>query len=133
MTSASDIIRSLVGKITVGEKVIELVEETHKSILVALMNLATSTVGNSDAVASAELINEFISDVKVAELKDYTFSVSDGVKTAEFNGLVLRTLASVWGECKVEWHVVRGGKRSVTKDSIISLSDMANFYSAESD
>ena len=122
---ASDIVRELVGRILVGDKIIDLVESTHKAILVALMNLATSTVGNSDAADSAKLINEFISDVKVSELKDYQFEVSDGVKTAVFQGDVLRILASVWGMCDVTWHVTRGGKRQAAQAEVTKLGSLS--------
>jgi hypothetical protein len=123
--NSKDITRILSGTITFGENVINLVEDTHKAILIALMNLATSTIGNSDAASSAELINEFISDVKVSDLKDYTFVVTDNVKTATFNGDVLRTLASVWGLASVEWHVTRGGKREASKAETVKLGELS--------
>ena len=122
---SEDITRELSGKIGIGDKIIELVESTHKAILVALMNLATSTVGNSDAKSSAEIINDFIADVKVSDLASYTFEVTDNVKTASFDGQTLRTLASVWGLCKVTWHVVRGGKRATVKADTVKLSDLS--------
>ena len=122
---SSEIERILSGKILIGDKVIELVESAHKSVLVALMNIATSTIGNSDAVASAEIVESFISDVKVTELKDYTFEVTDNVKTATFNGQVLRTLVSVWGLCDVTWHVVRGGKRAQAKVEVTKLGSLS--------
>ena len=122
---AADIIRELFGKITVGEKIIALTVEAHNSILIALMNLATSTAGNSDAKKSAETILDFISDIKVSDLEKYTIEVGDGVKTATFNGKALRDLASVWGEVKVVWHVTRGGKRATATVDTVKLSDLS--------
>ncbi len=121
---SEDIDRILSGTVDTGEKVIQLDTESHKSVLVALMNLATSTIGNSDAEASAELITDFISDVKVSDLKGYTFTVTDNVKTAVFSGEVLRTLASIWGQCVVEWHVTRGGKRQAAEVDTIKLGSL---------
>ena len=121
---ASDIIRELFGKIMIGEKVIALTVEAHNSILIALMNLATSTAGNSDAKKSSETILDFISELKVSELEDYTIEVGDGVKTAVFNGKALRDLAMVWGDVKVTWHVTRGGKRATASVDNVKLSDL---------
>lgn len=122
--SASDIVRELFGNISIGEKVIALTVEAHNSILEALMNLATSTAGNSDAEKSAETILSFISEIKVSELVDYTIEVGDGVKTASFNGKVLRDLANVWGLVTVTWHVTRGGARSTSKAEVVKLGEL---------
>lgn len=124
MARAADIVRELFGKISIGEKVIQLTVEAHNSILVALMNLATSTAGNSDAVKSSECILAFIDDIKVSDLGDYTIEVGDGVKTATFNGKVLRDLALVWGLVEVTWHVTRGGKRQQTAVESVKLADL---------
>ena len=125
MTKASEIIRELFGKISIGEKIIELTVEAHNSILVAMMNLATSTAGNSDAAKSGETILAFVSDIKVGDLGDYTFEVGDGVKTATFNGKILRDLALLWGMVEVEWHVTRGGKRQAAVVDAVKLSDLS--------
>jgi hypothetical protein len=86
------------------------------------MNLATSTVGNSDSLASAELINSFISGEKDSDLPNYTFQVTDGIKTASFNGAILKTLASVWGMVTIEWHVTRGGRRETESAPVPTMS-----------
>ena len=122
--NSSEIDRILSGKVDTGEKVIELDSASHKSVLVALMNLATSTIGNSDALASAVIVSEFISDVKVKDLESYTFEVTDLVKTAKFDGQVLRTLASIWGLCDVTWHVTRGGKRAQVQAATVKLGTL---------
>lgn len=124
MASAKDIIKELWGRITVGEKVIDLSASAHNSMLVALMNLATSTAGNSDATKSAEMVLSFIDDIKVNDLDTYTFEVGDGIKTASFNGKNLRDLALVWGSVSVEWHVSRGGKRQASEVDTIKLAEL---------
>ena len=121
---SSEIDRILSGKVDTGEKVIELNSASHKSVLVALMNLATSTIGNSDARTSAVIVFEFISDVEVEDLESYTFEVTDLVKTATFDGQTLRTLASIWGKCSVIWHVTRGGKRSQAQITTVKLGTL---------
>lgn len=125
MTNSSEIERILSGEVDTGSKVIQLDTENHKSVLVALMNLATSTIGNSDASASAELVAEFISDVKVKDLETYTFQVSDNVKTATFSGDVLRALTQIWGMCEVVWHVTRGGKRAQATIDVAKLGSLS--------
>lgn len=122
---ASEIVRELFGKISIGDKIIALTVEAHNSILLGLMNLATSTAGNSDAEKSAETILDFIGDIKVGDLGLYTIEVGDGVKTATFNGKILRDLALVWGSVKVEWHVTRGGKRAQAEVETVKLADLS--------
>lgn len=121
---SEEIDRILSGKVDTGEKIIELTSDLHKSVLVALINLATSTIGNSDAESSAEVVADFISDVKVKDLESYTFTVTDNIKTAVFSGEILRTLTQIWGQAKVTWHVTRGGKRAVSKAESVKLGSM---------
>ena len=125
MTAKKASERILSGTIQVGDSVIQLVAETHKAILSALFNLTTSTVGNTDALQSAEVINEFISDIKVADLVNYTFTIEDEVKRVSFNGANLSQLAKVWGLVEVDWLVTRGGKREVESKPIVKLSQLA--------
>ena len=124
MASAKDIVRKLWGRITVGDKVIELTSEAHNSMLIALMNLATSTAGNSDATKSAEMVLSFIDDIKVSDLEGYSFEVGDGIKTARFNGTDLRDLSQVWGSVVITWHVSRGGKRQASEVDTIKLAEL---------
>jgi hypothetical protein len=125
MTAKKASERILSGTIQVGDSVIQLVAETHKAILSALFNLTTSTVGNTDALASAEVISEFISDIKVADLVNYTFTIEDEVKRVSFNGANLAQLTKVWGLVEVDWLVTRGGKREVESKPIVKLSQLA--------
>ena len=126
MTAKKASQRILTGLITFGENVISLTAESHKSILTALFNLTTSTVGNSDALQSAEIIRDFISDIKVSDLSDYTFMISDEVKEVSFNGADLNQLIKVWGLVEVNWLVTRGGKRESTSQPKVKLTDLTS-------
>ena len=122
---ASDITRILTCTIKIGRKVINLTEERHKTVLISLMNVIFSTVGNSDAAESSEEITSFLSDVDQTELGKYKFHLSDLVKEAEFTGATLQALTSVWGNVKVRWNVTRGGKRAVKESAKVRLSDLS--------
>ena len=126
MTAKKASERMLSGSIKVGDKIISLTAEAHKAVLSALFNLTTSTVGNSDAIESAEVIREFISDIKVSDLGLYTFMISDEVKEVEFNGADLNVLIKVWGLVEVNWLVTRGGARTQVSQPKIKLTELAS-------
>ena len=126
MTAKKASKRILSGLITFKDEIITLTSESHKSILSALFNLTTSTVGNSDALQSAEIIADFISEIKVADLTDYTFMISDEVKEVSFNGLNLNQLVKVWGLVEVKWLVSRGGARESTSTPTVKLTDLTS-------
>lgn len=122
---ASDITRVLSCTIKIGRKIINLTEEAHKTVLISLMNVIFSTVGNSDAGESKDEIDSFLSDVDSAELVNYKFFLTDLVKEATFTGLELQALTSVWGKVKVEWNVDRGGKRAQKESVKVKLSALS--------
>jgi hypothetical protein len=127
MPKASDITRILSGWIKIGRKTINLNEDDHKSILTALFNILTSTVGNTDALESAELIQEFVSDVESDKLMKAEFFITDLVKEVYFTGADLNQLVNVWGSptVKVNWLVERGGKRAQTKATVTKLGSLS--------
>lgn len=119
---ASDIERIMTCKITKDDgNIITLTEDSHLAVLNGLMNILQSTIGNSDAERSQEDVADFISDVKVAKLNQYTFELTDLVKTVIVSGETLRALTQVWNSAVVDWHVERGGKRNQPKESAAKL------------
>ena len=117
--------RILSAVIEFGEKVIELNESDHKAILSALMILLGSAVNHSDAESSGKVILEFLADVKRGDLKDYNFTVTDGVKSMSATGDQIIKLADVFSVGVVtEWHVERGGSRAGSTKTIAKLGSM---------
>ena len=123
--SASEITRILSASFTFGDKVINLVEDTHKSVLIGLMNILQSHAGNSDAENARETVSEFISDVKVSEFKQYQIVVTDQVKTCTATGETLINLINAWGLVATTWNVSRGGKRQVSKVAPAKLGKLS--------
>jgi len=121
---ASEITRILSAVFQFGETIIKLNEENHKAVLAGLLNILTSYAGNNDAIASRETVMDFISDVKVSEMKQYQITVSDEVKTVSCDGETLLNLLNAWGQVSTEWHVDRGGKRQYTKESPAKLGSL---------
>lgn len=124
MPKASDITRILSATFTFGEKVISLSEDTHKSVLLGLLNVLTSHPGNSSAVASRIAVLEFISDVDPDKFLTYEITLTDEVKNVTCVGQDLVNLLSAWGHVITTWNVDRGGKRSVSKTAPASLGSM---------
>lgn len=124
MPKASDIVRILSATFTFGKRVIALTEDTHKSVLLGLLNVLTSHAGNSSAVASRVAVMEFISDVDPEKFLKYQITLTDEVKNVVCTGQDLVNLLNAWGRITTTWNVDRGGKRSVTKESPASLGSM---------
>jgi hypothetical protein len=120
MPKAEDITRLYEGTIKIGKKVIQLTESAHKAILVSLMNLTCSAITNGDAGQAGEMILEFLSDVKKADLPNYEFQFTDQVKEVTIDGLTLHQLASLFNaeSVSIDWKVSRGGKRSIKKETV---------------
>jgi len=117
--------RAMSAVITFGEKIINLTESDHKAILQALMILLGSPINHSDAEVSGKDVLEFLSDVRVTDLKDYTFQVTDQVKTMTASGDQIRGLATAYSVGVItEWHVTRGGSRAGSKKNVVKLSQL---------
>ena len=122
---ASEIERILSCEIIKDEgTIINLDEASHLAVLNGLMNVLQSTIGNSDAERSQEDVSDFISDVKVSELNEYQFTLTDQIKTVVVSGQTLRALVNVWTNAVVTWHVTRGGKRAQTKSPVSKLGSL---------
>lgn len=125
MPKASEITRELSGTITVGDNEISLTESEHKAILQALIVLLASPPNHSDAKSAGELVSEFISDVKVSDLENYWFKVSDNVKEMLASGKQIRFLALAYAmEVETTWMVDRGGARSGSKKEVKPLTSL---------
>ena len=125
MSSKNDRPRIYTASFTLGKKSIELAEETHKAVILALLNVLTSFAGNNDAVASRETVMDFISDVKPAEFKQYQIMVSDNYKVTSCTGETLLHLLDSWGLVDTKWLVDRGGKRVYEKETPASLGSLS--------
>ena len=118
--------RVLSAVITAGGKVINLTEANHKAVLQALMILVGSAINHSDAESSGKVVLEFLSDVKVSDLKDYTFEITDQVKTMVASGDQISTLAKVYSVGVVTtWNVERGGSRAGAERKIVKLAELS--------
>lgn len=104
--------------------IVNLTEASHLAVLNGLMNILQSTIGNSDAERSQEDIQNFVSDVKVAKLNKYQFTLTDQIKTVVVSGETLRALMNVWSNASVTWHVTRGGKRAQPKIETAKLGSL---------
>lgn len=122
---ASDIERIMTCEIIKDDGVIvNLTEESHLAVLNGLMNILQSTIGNSDSERSQEDVQNFVSDVKVAKLNQYQFTLTDQIKTVIVSGETLRALLNVWSSADVTWHVTRGGKRAQPKVATAKLGSL---------
>ena len=123
---ASDIVRILSATFTTGRKIVSLTEETHKSVLLGLINILTSSPGNTSAVASRETVMAFLATRNVEKFPNTIIFVTDEVKTVECNGETLLALLSAWGNVKAGWNVDRGGSReNANKEQPATLGELS--------